>query len=108
MPTAKGCVKVWPRISGILLLLGFVLAMLSDELESRRTSAISECLGQYFPRRAERGNQAAHALVDACKSQHGLDDRFRWDNPALHLLAFPACEYRNGWANNCLLSAAPS
>ena len=89
-------------VAAALLFTGFALAIASDEIEARRVSAISECLGQYFPAKAVSGNQTAQALLDACKSRHGLDDRFRWNSPALHLLAFPACKYRNGWTSNCL------
>jgi hypothetical protein len=39
-------VKIAVRTGGVLLLLGFVLVILSDERESRRVAAISECLAQ--------------------------------------------------------------
>ena len=89
-------------IASALLLALFALAILSDELESRRVSVINECLRRYFNGKAENGNKAAKVSLDTCRALHGLDNRFRWDNSVLHLLAIPACKYRNGWASNCL------
>ena len=93
-------------LAGVFLLSGFALVILGDELESHRVSVINECLGRYFKAKADKGNEAAQALLDACRAQHGLDNRFRWDNTALHLLAFPACKYRNGWSSSCFRIAA--
>ena len=92
----------------VVLLSGFGLAILSDELETRRISAIDECLSRFFTDKGEREKKEAMTRLDSCKAQHGLDQRFRWDNPVLHLLAFPACKYRNGWDGNCpLLNLVP-
>ena len=95
--------KIEPKsVAGALLLSGFLLVILSDEVETRRVSSINECLGQYFHKKGRSGNRAAQPMLDACKTQHGLNNRFKWDNPALHLLSFPACKYRNGWSSYCL------
>ena len=87
---------------GSLILAAFALAIVSHELESWRASAITECLDRYFQAKANGGNVAAQTVLNACKAHHGLDTHFRWSNPALHLLSFPACKYQNGWSGNCL------
>ena len=86
---------------GSLILAAFALAIVSHELESRRVSAINECLDHYFQTKGNSGNVAAQTVLNACRRDHGLDDRFRWSNSALHLLSFPACKYQNGSSGNC-------